>query len=47
MLRRWQQIQGEKATYEQLCRVFKECGRIDLVEEVQQLVTDSSEESKL
>ena len=37
MLRRWKQIKLEKATYERLCQVFKQCRRADLVEKVQKL----------
>ena len=45
MLRRWKQLLGKRATYEQLRQVFEQCRRTDLVEIVQQLV--SSEESEL
>ena len=47
MLRRWKQKQGEKATYKELYRVFRQCERADLADIVQQLVTDSSKESEL
>ena len=49
MLRRWKQKQGEKATYKELYRVFRQCERADLADFVQQLVTetDSSKESEL
>ena len=43
MLRRWKQLLGKRATYEKLRQVFEQCGRTDLVEIVQQLVTGSSE----
>ena len=47
MLRRWKQRRGVKATYEQVCHVFGQCERADLVEIVQQLVAGSSEMSEL
>ena len=43
MLRKWKQLQGKGATYEELRQVFEQCRRTDLVELVQQLVTGSSE----
>ena len=42
MLRRWRQKLGRAATYEKLCQAFEDCERTDLVELVQQLVTNSS-----
>ena len=41
MLRRWKQLLGKRATYEKLRQAFVRCGRTDLVEIVQQLVTSS------
>ena len=46
MLRKWQQKQGEKATYKQLREVFEQCERADLVKVVKQLVDGLSEESE-
>ena len=48
MLRKWKQKKGNKlSTYKQLHRVFSQCKRGDLADFVQQLVTESSEESEL
>ena len=41
MMKKWKQMLGKQATYEQLRQVFEECGRIDLVEKIKQLVVDS------
>ena len=46
MLRKWKQKEGRKATYRELYLVFKQCKRVDLAESVEQLVTETSEESK-
>ena len=46
MLRKWQQKQGENATYKQLREVFEQCERADLVKVVKQLVAGLSEESE-
>ena len=38
MLKKWKQKQGVEATYERLCRVFKDCERVDLVDKIKQLL---------
>ena len=45
MLRKWKQKRGAKATYKRLCRAFKSGKRIDLVDMVKQLLTESSSSS--
>ena len=45
MLRQWKKRQGTNATYERLCQAFRECEMSDLVEEVQKLLTESSNSS--
>ena len=37
MLRKWKQKLGLEATYKRLCRVFKDCERVDLVDKIKQL----------
>ena len=39
MLRKWKQKRGARATYKQLCQVFRTCGLIE--EKVMQMVTGS------
>ena len=45
MLRKWKQKRGVKATYKGLCRVFGDCERADLVDEVKQLLAESNNSS--
>ena len=45
MLRKWKEKRGAKATYKRLCRVFRNCGKLDLGLEVQKLLTKSSNSS--
>ena len=46
MMKKWKQMLGKQATYEQLRQVLEECGRIDLVEKIKQLVVDSHSKSE-
>ena len=41
MLRKWKQKLGAKATYKRLCQALTNGKRIDLVEKVKQLLTES------
>ena len=46
MLRKWKQKEGEKATYKRLCQIFRvDCERADLVDKVEQLLTENSNSS--
>ena len=45
MFRLWKEKRGTKATYERLCRAFKECEMLDLEEKVQKLLVESSSSS--
>ena len=45
MLRLWKEKRGAKATYERLCRAFRECDMLDLEEKVQKLLVESSSSS--
>ena len=45
MLRKWRQKFGTKATYEQLARVFRICRRQDLVDRINELLTEDSSSS--
>ena len=45
MLRKWKQKRGTKATYKRLCRVFRDCGSLDLEEKVTELLVAESSSS--
>ena len=45
MLRKWKQKLGAKATYKRLCKALTNGKRIDLVEMVEQLLTESNSSS--
>ena len=45
MLRKWKQKRGAKATYKRLCRVFRDCGSLDLEEKVTELLVAESSSS--
>ena len=45
MMRRWKQKEGAKATYKRLCRVFESCKRVDLVDKVKQVLSESNSSS--
>ena len=42
MLRKWKQKKGMAATYNQLCRVFRTCGLIDLEDKMKQILAETN-----
>ena len=45
MLYKWSEKEGDNATYRKLAERFKQCGRQDIVDKINKLVTDGTGES--